>query len=234
MIALMHYPGGKGRIFQHVINLMPPHRVYIETHLGGGAVMRNKRPAAHSIGIDVDKQVIRTWSQRDDLGVELRCERAEDFLAQYRFQGDELIYVDPPYHPGTRRQARVYRHDYAVEDHARLLALLTSLPCKVILSGYANDLYDEWLQGWRTRTFTAKTQTDLREETLWFNFESPQVLHDNRFVGETFRARQTTRRRLQRLQEKFIRMDPVERAAFTQWLGETYPLPAAHNWSDTP
>ncbi|ODS31873.1 MAG: D12 class N6 adenine-specific DNA methyltransferase, partial [Candidatus Scalindua rubra] len=24
---------------------MPPHEVYIETHLGGGAVMRNKRPS---------------------------------------------------------------------------------------------------------------------------------------------------------------------------------------------
>lgn len=234
MIRPMRYPGGKGKTFQHVINLMPPHRVYIETHLGGGAVMRHKRPASHSIGIDADEQVIDIWAQREDHGVELHCERAEDFLAQYRFQGDELIYADPPYHPGTRRQARVYRHDYGVEDHARLLALLTSLPCKVILSGYANDLYRERLQGWRTRTFTAKTHTSLREETLWFNFEPPQVLHDSRFVGETFRARQTTKRRLQRLQEKVTRMDPVERAAFTQWLGETYPLPAAHNRSDTP
>lgn len=230
----MRYPGGKGKTFQHVINLMPPHRVYIETHLGGGAVMRHKRPASHSIGIDADERVIDTWSQRTGHGVELRRERAEDFLSQYRFQGDELIYADPPYHPGTRRQARVYRHDYAVEDHARLLALLTSLPCKVILSGYANDLYSERLQGWRTRTFTAKTHTDLRQETLWFNFEPPQVLHDSRFVGETFRARQTTKRRLQRLQEKVTRMDPVERAAFTQWLSDAYPLPAAHNRSDTP
>ena len=230
----MRYPGGKGRTFQHVSNLMPPHRVYIETHLGGGAVMRHKRPASHSIGIDADEQVIGTWSKREGHGVELRCERAEDFLAQYRFQGDELIYADPPYHPGTRRRARVYRHDYAVDDHARLLALLTSLPCKVILSGYANDLYSERLKGWRTRTFTSKTHTSLREETLWFNFEPPQVLHDSRFVGETFRARQTTKRRLQRLQEKVARMDPIERAAFTQWLSETYPLLAAHNRSDAP
>lgn len=229
----MRYPGGKGKTFQHVINLMPPHRVYIETHLGGGAVMRHKRPASHSIGIDVDEQVISTWSRREDRGVELRRERAEDFLALYQFQGDELIYADPPYHPETRRQAKVYRHDYAVEDHARLLALLTSLPCKVILSGYANDLYSERLQGWKTRTFTAKTHTVLREETLWFNFDPPQVLHDSRFVGENFRARQTTKRRLQRLQEKVIRMDPVERAAFGQWLNETYPLLVAYNRRDS-
>ena len=196
--------------------------------------MRHKRPASYSIGIDADERVIGAWSQREDHGVELRCERAEDFLAHYLFHGDELIYADPPYHPGTRRKARVYRHDYAVEDHSRLLAMLTSLPCKVILSGYASDLYSERLTGWRTRTFTAKTHTDLREETLWFNFEPPQVLHDSRFVGESFRARQTNKRRLQRLQEKFTRMDPVERAAFTQWLSETYPLLTAHKLGDTP
>jgi hypothetical protein len=196
--------------------------------------MRHKRPALHSIGIDADAQVIGTWEQRGDPGVELCCGRAEDFLAQYAFQGDELIYADPPYHPRTRRQAKVYRHDYAIEDHARLLALLDSLPCKVILSGYANDLYSEKLPGWRTRTFTAKTHTDVREETLWFNFEPPQLLHDSRFVGETFRARQTTKRRLQRFQEKVARMDPVERAAFAQWLSDAYPLPAVHNRSDTP
>ncbi|KHE92566.1 MAG: hypothetical protein SCABRO_01681, partial [Candidatus Scalindua brodae] len=39
----MNYPGGKGGVFQKLINLMPPHDVYIETHLGGGAVIRNKR-----------------------------------------------------------------------------------------------------------------------------------------------------------------------------------------------
>lgn len=228
----MRYPGGKGKTYQHVINLMPPHRVYIETHLGGGAVMRHKRPALHSIGIDVDEQVIAMWPEQGCPAVLLRCERAEDFLADYPFQGDELVYADPPYHPETRRQAKVYRHDYSVEDHACLLDLLKTLPCKVVLSGYANELYQDTLLGWRSRTFRAKTHTDVREEMLWFNFEPPQALHDSRFVGETFRARQTTKRRLQRLQEKVTRMDPVERAAFTQWLSEEYPLPQS-NRSDS-
>src|SRR4051812_19836938 len=119
----MRYPGGKGKTFQHIINLIPPHRVYIETHLGGGAVMRNKRPALHSIGIDADAQVIGTWAQRGDPRLELFWGRAEASLAQSAFRGDEVISADPPYHPRTRRQAKVYRHDYAVEDHARLLAL---------------------------------------------------------------------------------------------------------------
>ena len=53
------YPGGKGGVFQRLINLMPSHEVYIETHLGGGAIMRNKRPALRNIGIEIDPKVIR-------------------------------------------------------------------------------------------------------------------------------------------------------------------------------
>lgn len=59
----MQYPGGKGSSFQKIINLIPPHAVYIETHLGGGAVMRHKRPAAVNIGIDINREVLRTTAQ---------------------------------------------------------------------------------------------------------------------------------------------------------------------------
>lgn len=219
----MRYPGGKGKTYQHVINVMPPHRVYIETHLGGGAVMSYKRPAVRNIGIDADPKAVAAWLTKKITGVELVCGRAEDFLARYEFCGDELVYSDPPYHPRTRRRARVYNCDYSVEDHERLLTLLASLPCMVILSGYANSLYGDALAGWRTRTFRAKTHTDVREETLWFNFEPPQILHDSRFLGDDFRARQTTRRRLLRLQNKVKRMPPIERAVFSQWLSAAYP-----------
>jgi len=54
------YPGGKNGsgVYQRIINLMPPHRVYIEPFLGGGAVLRLKRPAAVNIGLDLDSAVI--------------------------------------------------------------------------------------------------------------------------------------------------------------------------------
>lgn len=51
----MGYPGGKSGagVYQTIINLMPPHTVYIEPFLGGGAVMRLKRPALLNIGVDL-------------------------------------------------------------------------------------------------------------------------------------------------------------------------------------
>ena len=39
----MAYPGGKNGagVYQTLINLIPPHDTYIETYLGGGAIMRS-------------------------------------------------------------------------------------------------------------------------------------------------------------------------------------------------
>jgi site-specific DNA-adenine methylase len=51
----MRYPGGKGGagVYQTIINNIPPHDTYIETHLGGGcrfqkATARNVRSPLHS------------------------------------------------------------------------------------------------------------------------------------------------------------------------------------------
>ena len=60
MLQTMSYPGGKSGagVFQTLINLMPPHHVYIEPFLGGAAVMRLKRPAAVNVGIDLDRAAL--------------------------------------------------------------------------------------------------------------------------------------------------------------------------------
>jgi hypothetical protein len=55
------YPGGKngGGAYQTLINLMPPHSVYVEPFLGSGAVMRMKRPARVNIGLDLDGDALQ-------------------------------------------------------------------------------------------------------------------------------------------------------------------------------
>jgi DNA adenine methylase len=199
----MRYPGGKFRCFQKLINLMPPHRVYIETHLGGGAVLRHKIPAELNIGIDCDPDVIREFVGHFDSRFRFIRARAENFLGRYRFAGDEFVYLDPPYWPASRRSSRSpYRHDYCEGDHRNLLRLLRKLPCAVMISGYGNDTYDEMLEGWEKRFFAGTSHTGRREEAVWLNFE-PAVLHDTRFLGETFRDRQTIKRKRARWVSRF-------------------------------
>src|ERR1051326_8012454 len=63
--GLETYFGGKGGdgVFQTIINHMPPHKIYIETFLGGGSIMLHKRPAEVNIGIEVDPNVSSLWRQ---------------------------------------------------------------------------------------------------------------------------------------------------------------------------
>ena len=59
----MSYPGGKNRVYQHLINLIPYHTVYIAPFLGEDAIMQHKRPAILNIGTDLDADVIDRWQR---------------------------------------------------------------------------------------------------------------------------------------------------------------------------
>ena len=74
---------------------MPPHSVYIESHLGGGALMKRKPTGVRSIGIDRDAQALEAFAC--DYPVELVHGCAHAFLASFPFLGPELVYSDPPY-----------------------------------------------------------------------------------------------------------------------------------------
>lgn len=209
----MRYDGGKGRCYQRLINLMPPHRVYIELFLGGGAVLRNKRPAEINVGVDLDEDVIQVWRDQQALNVKLHLGDAIEFLGAYPFAGDELVYADPPYLPRTRRRARVYRHDMDDRAHISLLTALKALPCAVMLSGYPSDLYDDMLRGWSRTEFAGTSHVGRRPEAVWHNFPPPAILHDYNFVGDTFRDRERLRRRAQRWRRRLEGMPESERLA---------------------
>ena len=147
---------------------MPPHSVYIESHLGGGALMKRKPTGVRSIGIDRDAQALEAFAC--DYPVELVHGCAHAFLASFPFLGPELVYSDPPYLHTTRRSARRYRFDYEEVDHVALLDLLKDLPCQVMVSGHPSALYDEMLAGWRSLALQVTTQAQVRTEVVWFNF----------------------------------------------------------------
>ena len=214
----MRYNGGKGVCFPLLINLMPQHTRYIETHLGGGAVMRNKRPAQQQIGIDIDPAVAELWNRQWPGLCDVINSDAVDYLERNALDGDTLIYADPPYLPETRRRSRVYRHDYSANDHERLLECLTAVPCRVMISGYPSALYERYLGGWSTHRFRARTHVETKEEWVWFNYSKPSVLHDDRYFGENFREREVIRRRQDRLRHRIDRLSVTEKVSLYSWL----------------
>jgi site-specific DNA-adenine methylase len=209
----MRYPGGKGRCYHHIISLMPKHRVFIETHLGGGAILRHKRPATVNIGVDIDPDVISTWKKVDRRDLNLVQADACDFLRSYDFQGDEIVYCYPPYLQETRRRQRIYRFEYSRQQHIELLNILLSLPCNVIVSGYRSQLYDATLSGWRSLEFPGDSHTGPRTEVVWMNFDPPALLHDHSYLGGDFRARETIKRRRRGLMSRVASLSAEERQA---------------------
>lgn len=53
--------GGKGLVYQKIVNQQPPHDIYIAPFVGGGSVTINKRPALLNILIDTDDDVVEAW-----------------------------------------------------------------------------------------------------------------------------------------------------------------------------
>lgn len=226
----MSYPGGKGNVFHKLINLMPPHEVYIEAFLGMGSVLRHKKPAPLiNIGIDCDASVIARFREAVASSesasstiipgtFDLIHADALDWLRRSPLvrQASTLLYCDPPYLMTTRKQQRdLYRHEFGTtEEHRRLLDILVDLPCLVMLSGYPSQLYSSVLTGWTCVTFQAMTRGGTwATEAVWMNFERPTALHDYQYLGEDFRERERIKRKISRWQGKLEKMTRLERQA---------------------
>ena len=195
---------------QPIIALMPPHDTYIETHLGGGAIMKRKPAARHNIGIDLDARALERF--QCDYPLEKIHGCAHRFLAEYPFTGRELVYSDPPYLQHTRTSPRRYRFDYQERDHIELLTLLGRLPCPVILSGYPSVLYDEWLVDWQALELQVMNQAGVRTEKLWFNF-TPQRLFWAGYAGKNFTDRQRIKRKAENWAKRYRDLPAAERLA---------------------
>lgn len=95
---------------------------------------------------------------------------AEELLRRYDTK-DVFIYCDPPYLPGTRK-GYLYECEMSKEEHIQLLNLLKQHKGKVIISGYDNDLYNQFLSDWNTDFKQTTAECGVkRTEKIWMNYE---------------------------------------------------------------
>ena len=85
------YLGSKATVglCQPVIGMMPRHTVYIESHLGGGTIMKRIPPALRNIEIDLETRAIAEFTC--DYPVELIHGCRLEFLRTSEFDGTELV-----------------------------------------------------------------------------------------------------------------------------------------------
>ncbi|MDR3351762.1 MAG: DNA adenine methylase [Zoogloeaceae bacterium] len=85
---------------------------------------------------------------------------------------DALFFVDPPYVASTRNKSAFYRHEMDDDQHLALLNCLKAVQGRVMISGYASDLYDDMLIGWERLTrkhYAAASGAKERTEVLWIS-----------------------------------------------------------------
>lgn len=201
-------------LFQTIIAAMPPHDTYIELFLGSGAIMRRKPPAETSFGVDIDRRTINDFDISSCPHALLICSDAVNYLTRFDFAsaGRVLIYADPPYVQSTRNMSHRYRHEMDDAAHIRLLEALRGVPASVMLSGYPNGLYDEFLGDWRTMAVQVMTRGGPRTEKLWMNFED-KAAHWATYAGTNFTDRQRIKRKAARWKRMYDALPPGERLA---------------------
>lgn len=230
----MGYLGGKAGagVYQRIICEIPPHGVYIEPFLGGGAIMRLKRPAGRNIGVDRVPAVIASFGGAAGITAiwegggrpELLCGDALDFLGSFPWRGGEFVYCDPPYLFDVRGGRSYYACEFgSAAEHTELLLLLRSLPCMVAISGYWSELYADALADWRCIGFPAMTRGGLRQECLWMNYPEPVALHDYRYLGADYRERERIKRKTARWRARLEGMPLLERRALLSALAALDP-----------
>lgn len=112
------------------------------------------------------------------------CERLQEVNIEnipaiecLRFYDDKgvFFYLDPPYCASTRRR-NLYEYELHEDtEHIELLEVVLGLKGMVILSGYANPLYDEMLEGWeQVRIETRADGGGERTEILYLSPNIPK------------------------------------------------------------
>jgi DNA adenine methylase len=220
----MQYQGGKNSVFPTIINQIPPHDVYIEPFAGSGAILRMKRPAHVSVAIDIYTSCTDTLKIALPGAVVISGDAISllpETVANCGYPaGKVFIYADPPYlkkdiddTPIRSSQKDMYKHEFCtIEEHRKLLTLLKSLGCMVMISGYWSKLYAHELADWRTVTYKAITRSGrIATEYLWMNYQEPLALHDYSFLGNGRTDRQRIKRKVERWKKRLETMPVLEK-----------------------
>lgn len=110
-------------------------------------------------------------------GVQIENRQAIEVIRRFN-NPKVLIYADPPYVLGTRKNRKQYRHEMSDSEHMELLEALTAHDGPVLISGYRSALYDSALCGWNRTECKERTQVATeRTEVLWMNFEPADQIH---------------------------------------------------------
>ncbi len=102
--------------------------------------------------------------------VQIEHQDAFKLIERYN-RTDVLMYLDPPYLISTRH-GKMYKHEFTDDDHIRLLNFCRESRAKIIISGYENSLYEQYLKNWNKDDITTMCEGGkTRKEIIWMNYK---------------------------------------------------------------
>lgn len=103
-------------------------------------------------------------------GVQIENLQALEIIKRYS-TSDVFMYLDPPYLHGTRKNY-LYKYEMLDAEHEELLKAIKNHPGRFLISGYDNELYNDYLAGWEKVCIDTRAEGGLRRtEVLWMNYQ---------------------------------------------------------------
>lgn len=94
-----------------------------------------------------------------------------------RFNYENVFqYIDPPYLLSVRA-GKQYKHEMPDDEHEKMLKTILQNKAKIMISGYASEMYDEYLKKWNRMEFRSCAEhASKRTEVVWMNYEIARQL----------------------------------------------------------
>ena len=216
------YPGNKGikTLIPHLINLIPPHKRYIELFLGSAGVGRHLHLPQLAQGVEINNSLVHEDRFNYPAGMEVICDCAISWLQKHLpFSEDTFIYADPPY-PKSCRRSNVDIYDYEMTDaqHVQLTQLLLTSRSMVMISSYENEIYETAFKDWNKKKFCVSVHGKRAYEVVYYNYSSEGKLHQYNFLGKNKTDRQRIKRKITRWGNKLSKLPIQEQEAIYNYL----------------
>lgn len=101
--------------------------------------------------------------------VQIENRPALEVIERFNYE-NVFMYLDPPYLLDTRT-AKQYKCEMRDAEHEELLATLLHSRAKIMVSGYASEMYDDMLKKWCRKELVSYAEMgQKRTEIVWMNY----------------------------------------------------------------
>lgn len=203
-------------VYHKIINEIPACRKFVELFGGSAQITKlllEATPPQFAIVNEIDRSVTVNYDFTGH-NVTVKNENA-NYLIVTELSGagkDTVAYLDPPYHHSTRpTNTELYNYEMTHEHHVQLLSNVLQLKCNVLIIHPKCELYDTMLKDWRKVPVKIRYHRKTSLEYIYMNYERPDALQTDMYLGDDCWDRQRIKRKCKRLIDKLQALPIQER-----------------------